>query len=134
MIHKKVSDPKSVCHLISDYLLMVSRLQIFSKTEKLEIIQVDITRLVESPHICLIISVNFIQMELTSGIVQYMTFGLIDLILVCLVIWDWKSHQRKDVFLPILIVFVLSQLPTFFVLQWPTWKTFASWYLSLPLS
>jgi len=86
------------------------------------------------PIFARILLVNFFQVELTSGIAQYMTYTLVDLILVGLVVWDWKSHQRKDVFLPILIVFVVSQLPTFFVVQWPAWKTFSSWYLFLPLS
>lgn len=81
-----------------------------------------------------ILGINFIPVELTSGIIQYITFAFTDLILVVLLVIDWKSHQRRDVFLPMLLVLLATQLPVFFVLKSPAWEAFAAWYMQLPLS
>lgn len=86
------------------------------------------------PIFARLLGVNFIPVELSTGIIQLVTYGVIDLLLILLVIWDWKSHQRKDVFLPMLVFFVITQVPTFFVLGSPAWKAFAGWFMQLPLS
>ncbi len=86
------------------------------------------------PIFARILLVNFIQVPIESGVVQYITYGFIDLILITLALWDWKSQQRRDVFLPMLIFFLAMQIPTFFVLSSPAWEAFAAWYMNLPLS
>lgn len=86
------------------------------------------------PIFARLLGVHFIPVEFTTGIIQYITFGFIDLLLVLLVIWDWRSQRRRDVFLPVLILFAATQLPVFFVLQSPAWAAFANWYMQLPLS
>jgi hypothetical protein len=86
------------------------------------------------PIFARLLSVNFIPVEFTTGIIQLVTYGFIDLLFILLVIWDWKSRQRRDVFLPMLIFFAITQLPTFFVLSSPAWKAFADWFMKLPLS
>ena len=63
---------------------------------------------------------------------QMLTYGMIYSFLVGLAIWDWK-HRRPAVFLRMLPIFVIVQLPTFFVYKLPAWQTFAVWYGSLPL-
>ena len=65
---------------------------------------------------------------------QYFTYGLTNLILIGLIVWDWRSSKRRDVFLPMLFVFIAFQLPTFFVVGTPAWAAFAEWYAGLPLS
>jgi hypothetical protein len=86
------------------------------------------------PIFARLLAVNFIHVEFSTGIIQYITYGFIDLILVGLAFWDWKSRQRRDVFLPMLLFFMATQLPTLFVLQWPAWTAFAAWFMKLPLS
>ncbi len=65
---------------------------------------------------------------------QVMTYALTDLILILLMIWDWRSHKRLNVFPAMLGAFVILQAPTFFVTQLPFWTWFAEWYRQLPLS
>jgi hypothetical protein len=86
------------------------------------------------PIFARILGINFFQADFTTGFIQYITFTFTDLVLVILIIWDWKSHQRRDVFLPMLFVLLVTQIPTFFVLKSPTWHAFAAWYMQLPLS
>ncbi len=81
-----------------------------------------------------IIFFNFLPVSLESGIIQYITYTFADLIMVILIIWDWKSHRRRDVFLPMLFVLLATQIPVFFVLKSPLWHAFAAWYIQLPLS
>jgi len=86
------------------------------------------------PIFARIIFFNFLQVSLESAIIQYITYTFADLIILILIIWDWKSHQRRDVFLPMLFVALATQIPVFFVLKWPLWHAFAAWYIALPLS
>lgn len=65
---------------------------------------------------------------------QYYTYAFTDLILLALVIWDWRSSGRKDVFLPMLFVLVALQLPAFLFVETSAWMSFASWYIQLPIS
>ena len=86
------------------------------------------------PIFARILLVNFMQAPLESGVVQYMTYGFIDLILLVLAVWDWRSQQRKDVFLPMLLLFLATHIPVFFVLGSPAWEVFSAWFMELPLS
>ena len=86
------------------------------------------------PIFARVLLVNFMGPEqLVTGAAQLYTYSLINLILVCLAIWDWKSQSRKDVFLPMLALFVLTQIPTLFVIESAAWRAFADWFLNLPL-
>jgi hypothetical protein len=62
---------------------------------------------------------------------QYITYSFIDLIVIALIMRDWKTEQRRDVFLPVLILLLVTQLATLFVLKIPAWETFAGWFMIL---
>lgn len=70
------------------------------------------------------------QMWLT----QYITFGLTDLVLIGLITWDWRAGRRHDVFLPMLFVLLVLQLPVFTAVSSDAWANFANWFMRLPLS
>jgi len=86
------------------------------------------------PILARVLMINFLQVPLESGIIQYFTFGFIDLMVVALVIWDWKSHQRCDVFLPALILLLVTHLSVFIFNGTAAWESFATWYRALPIS
>jgi hypothetical protein len=86
------------------------------------------------PIFARILFFNFIQADFSSGTFEYITYAFTDLILLSLIVWDWKSHQRRDVFLPMLFVVLATQIPTFFVVGSSIWMAFAAWYVQLPLS
>ena len=86
------------------------------------------------PIFARIIAVNFIHVPFETGIIQYITYAGIDLVVIMLVLKDWKSQQRRDVFLPALILMVAAQLPAFFTVRSPAWEAFATWFMGLPLS
>lgn len=86
------------------------------------------------PIFARIIAVNFVHVPFETGIIQYITYSCIDLIVIVLIFLDWKSHQRRDVFVPVLILLFATQLPIFFFIQTPAWEAFAAWFMALPLS
>jgi len=86
------------------------------------------------PIFARIIAVNFYQVPFETGIIQWMTFAFIDLIVIFLVVRDWKSSGRRDVFLNALAVFVVAQIAMLTVWDTAPWKAFASWFAELPLT
>jgi uncharacterized membrane protein len=86
------------------------------------------------PIFARVILVNFYQVPLESGVVQWMTFSLIDVILVLLVVKDWSANRRRDVFLPALVMFLVAQFAMLTVWETAPWKAFASWFAALPLT
>jgi hypothetical protein len=86
------------------------------------------------PIFARILGINFIHVPFETGIIQYYTFALIDLILLALVLRDLKAPSRKDVFLPALVLFLVLQAAMLSVLKVPAWTTFATWFAALPLS
>lgn len=64
---------------------------------------------------------------------QYLSFAIIDLILVALIYRDWREQRRSIVFPAMLAVFVAAQVPTFFVYLQPWWRAFAVWYGQSPI-
>jgi hypothetical protein len=56
------------------------------------------------PIFARVIVVNFYPVPFETGVIQWMTFIFIDLIVIALVIKDWKSSGRRDVFLPALVL------------------------------
>ena len=69
-----------------------------------------------------------------TGVIQWMTFAFIDVIVIILVIKDWKSSGRRDVFLPALALLALAQIAMLTVWNTAPWKAFASWFAGLPLT
>jgi len=67
-------------------------------------------------------------------VVPFAGFFLADVILVALVVWDWRRNHRLDVFpvaLGLLFVYHVSVMTLHLV---PAWHAFAVWFLSLPIS
>lgn len=64
---------------------------------------------------------------------QFLTYGFVDLILLCLLAADWRLRPRICVFPAMLCLFAMVQIPTFFWYKLPAWKAFALWYGSLAL-
>jgi len=85
------------------------------------------------PIFARILIFNFLPGDYVS-VAQYFTYALTDLILIALIVWDWRSSRRRDVFLPMLVVLVALQLPTFLLVGSPAWSAFAEWYIQLPIS
>ena len=66
---------------------------------------------------------------------QWFTFGLTDLVFVALLWLDRHSQGGRVVFLVMLLVFVIAQLPALLSLtNAPLWQAFARWFASLPLT
>ena len=86
------------------------------------------------PIFARIIAVNFYQVPFETGIIQWMTFAFTDVIVIALVINDWKSSGRRDVFLPALCLLVLAQIAMLTVWKTGSWMSFASWFAGLPLT
>jgi len=86
------------------------------------------------PIFARIIAVNFYQVPFKTGVIQWMTFAFIDVIVILLVFKDWKSNGRRDVFLPALAMLVLAQIAMLTVWDTAPWKAFASWFAALPLT
>jgi uncharacterized membrane protein len=86
------------------------------------------------PIFARIIAVNFYQVPFETGIIQWMTFAFIDAIVVILVIRDWKSGARRDVFLPALALLLVAQVAMLTVWDTAPWKAFASWFAALPIT
>lgn len=66
--------------------------------------------------------------------VQAVTYGVTDLILVALMLSNWRRERRLGVFPLMLPVFLLAQLPNFFVTGSAGWVAFAAWFRQMPLS
>jgi hypothetical protein len=86
------------------------------------------------PIFARVIFFNFLEAPFSSGTFEYFTYTFVDLILITLIIWDWKSHQRRDVFLPMLFIALVTQIPSFFVVGSSIWMAFAAWFIQVPLS
>lgn len=65
---------------------------------------------------------------------QAITYSVTDLVLVALIMSDWRRELRLGVYPAMLALFVLFQIPTFFLDHLPVWNSFAAWFMGLPLS
>ena len=86
------------------------------------------------PIFARIIGINFLPVPIESGTIQLITYGFTNLIVITLVLRDWQAERRQDVFLPMLLLLLVTQLPTLFVLKIPAWTAFADWFMRLPLT
>jgi hypothetical protein len=68
------------------------------------------------------------------ALVQLHGFALADILLITLLIWDWKAHKRLDVFPKVLLIMGLFQLSVLTFYKIPLWKQIGDWIMSLPLS
>lgn len=63
---------------------------------------------------------------------QWLTFGIINVILIALSIIDRNNHKARWVFPGLLLLYLIIELPIYFNLtglDW--WQSFAAWYASL---
>jgi len=68
------------------------------------------------------------------SLVQLIGFAIADVLLLILLIWDWKAHKRLDVFPKVLLIMGLFQLSVLTFYKFPLWKQVGDWIMSLPLS
>jgi hypothetical protein len=77
----------------------------------------------------------FLSLDIPAVVI---TFAATDMLIAGLMIWDWKVHGRKDVFLPMLAICLATQLPVLALTAaspWQdAWVIFSNWFLGLPLS
>ena len=63
---------------------------------------------------------------------QWLTFGIINIILIALSLIDRKNHKARWVFPGLLLLYLIIELPIYFDLTglgW--WQSFAAWFASL---
>lgn len=60
--------------------------------------------------------------------------AVINVILIALTLWDWKSRRRLNVFPVVLGAFILFQSIMFMGHRWDAWRGIVGWFLDLPLS
>lgn len=58
-------------------------------------------------------------------------FILADLILIGLIIWDWKSHSRWNVFPLALVVLLVYHYSVLNFYKFQFWKSFSNWFADL---
>lgn len=61
-------------------------------------------------------------------------FLLADILLIALVIWDWKNKNRLSPFAVTLGLLLLYHASVLYWYDAAVWKAFAGWFLQLPLS
>ena len=64
----------------------------------------------------------FFNLGVTPPMMQVATFVLVDAVLIALIYMDWKRGNRVRVFQAMLPLFLLTQVPTFFISQASWWK------------
>jgi hypothetical protein len=61
-------------------------------------------------------------------------FAMADLLLLILLLWDWRTNRRLDVFPIALGLFVLYQASVLTFYHFAFWRAFGAWFVRLPLS
>jgi uncharacterized membrane protein len=64
---------------------------------------------------------------------QYITYGVMDSILIALMGWDLSHGQKVRVYARMLPFFVVLQAPTFFLFSTPEWRSVVDAFAALPL-
>ena len=75
----------------------------------------------------------FIHLGIEPPLMQLITYGVVDLILVALIVHDRMQGHYAQVYPGMLAVFVVSQVPTFLVTQTGWWLAFTKSFARLPL-
>jgi len=63
----------------------------------------------------------------------FVAWAMADLTLMTLVVWDWTSHRRLNVFPLVLLALLAYQVFTVNAHQVSLWRTFCQWFLGYPL-
>lgn len=58
-------------------------------------------------------------------------FFMVDAIVIALIIWDWRSHKRWNVFPLVLIVLLAYHYSVLNFHKFGFWKTFSEWFVGL---
>jgi len=61
-------------------------------------------------------------------------FALANLILVGLIIWDWKTKKHRNVFITVLGIMVFYHISVISFHNFAIWRTIGDWIMSLPIS
>ncbi len=69
-----------------------------------------------------------------AAIVPFFGFILADILLIGLLVWDWKTNKRWKEFGLSLVILVIYQVSVFTAHFIPVWKSFGEWFFTLPLS
>lgn len=64
---------------------------------------------------------------------QVITYAVTDLVLVAMIAANWRREFRIGVFPLMLPVFLVAQIPNFFITDGAVWASFASWFARMPL-
>jgi hypothetical protein len=75
----------------------------------------------------------FFTVALPPPMLQVVTYGITDAILLGLAWMDWRSRRPERVYLTVLPVFIALQAPTFFLYRLEAWHAFSRWFAALPL-
>jgi hypothetical protein len=65
-----------------------------------------------------------------NPVVPVVGFALADLLLVILCIWDWRAHQRWNVFPVALAILLFYHYSVLNFYKFPFWQTFSNWFAS----
>lgn len=69
-----------------------------------------------------------------SPMVWLIGFAIVDLMLICLVIWDWRFQKRTNVFPVVLGLLLLYHISVIYFYKFSFWRSFGDWIMSFPLS
>lgn len=69
-----------------------------------------------------------------NPVVPAFGFLLADLLVLGLILWDWKNYKRLDVFPWVLAILIAYHVSLFTFYKFDFWQRFGTWFLSLPLS
>ena len=61
-------------------------------------------------------------------------FALGQIVLISLMVWDWKKNQQFNAFFIAWIPLTIYHLSVLYFYQFPFWQSFTEWLMSLPLS
>jgi hypothetical protein len=73
------------------------------------------------------------QLGIEPPLMQAITYGVVDAILLALIAHDKLQRHYVNVYQWMLALFVATQLPTFFVMGWREWHRFTAAFAKLPL-
>jgi hypothetical protein len=79
-------------------------------------------------------SAQFLPQIAGFPLYQIFTDSMVNLSLIALSIWDWRSRRKLNVFPVVLFAFVMFQSITYVAHHLEFWRVFTEWFLALPLS
>ena len=75
----------------------------------------------------------YIYFGIEPPLMQLVTYGVIDLVLVALIVHDRMQRHYSRAYEGMLALFVVTQAPTFFITQTKEWLAFTKAFAKLPL-